>query len=127
MWKRWHKEYVGSLRERHVNVAGKQASCPRKGSAVIVQDKNKNRNVWKLGIVTDFIKGKDDVVREAKVRTAKGELERAVHLYPLELSCEAEKWKPNPEVPSFVPRPKKDAAAAANLRMQQHPQENMDE
>jgi hypothetical protein len=57
---------------------------PRKGSAVIIQDDNKNRKTWKLGIVVDMIKGKDDVVRGAKVKTANGVLERAIQqLYPL--------------------------------------------
>ena len=102
MWKRWSREYVRSLRERHVNVAGKQASSPRKGSAVIVQDESKNRNVWKLGIVTDLVKGKDDVVRGEKVRTAKGELERAIQrLYPLELSCEQKDGTLTPTCPSL--------------------------
>ena len=43
-WKRWTREYVRSLRERSVNGGGQQASVPRKGSAVIIQDDNKNRN-----------------------------------------------------------------------------------
>ncbi|CAB4009176.1 Hypothetical predicted protein [Paramuricea clavata] len=59
MWRRWSREYVRSLRERHVNARGKQASCPRKGSAVIIADESKNRNTWKLGIVSDLIKGKE--------------------------------------------------------------------
>ncbi len=29
MWKRWSREYIQSLRERHVNTAGKQAAAPR--------------------------------------------------------------------------------------------------
>ena len=56
MWKRWSREYVRSLRERHVNAGGKQALCPRKGSSVIIADENKNRNNWKLGIVSDLMK-----------------------------------------------------------------------
>ena len=38
MWKRWIREYVRSLCERHVDGGGQQASVPRKGSAVIIQD-----------------------------------------------------------------------------------------
>ena len=30
---------------------GKQASCPRRGSAVIMADESKNRNTWKLGSI----------------------------------------------------------------------------
>ena len=98
MWKRWTRENVRSLRERYVNGGSHQASVPRKGSAVIIQDDSKNRNTWKLGIVVDMIKGKDDVVRGAKVKTANGVLERATQqLYPLELTCDDNHFqKPNP-------------------------------
>lgn len=115
------REYVQSLRERHANAGGKQASRPRKGSAVIVQDENKNRNVWKLEIVSDLIKGKDGVIRGAIVKTAKGDLERAIQqLYPLKLSCDEQNFqKLNPSAPTFAPRATRDAAAAANLRIQQ--------
>jgi hypothetical protein len=68
------------------------------------------------------------VIRGAKVRTAKGNLERAIQqLYPLELSCEEEKWTPNPHAPSFAPWPNRDAAAAATLRMQQQVQSDSKE
>ena len=75
VWKRWSREYV---RELHVNAGGKQASCLRRGSAVIMADESKNRNTWKLGIVSDLINGKDNVLRGAKVRKANGVLERAI-------------------------------------------------
>ena len=128
MWKRWSREYVRGLRERHVNAGGKQASCPRKGSAIIIADESKNRNTWKLGIVSDHIKGKDDVIRGAKVRTANGELERAIQqLYPLELSIEEKNWEPNPSAHAFIPRPRRDAAVAAELRVQQHAQTDRDD
>ena len=94
MWNRWSREYVRSLRERHVNVAGKQAAAPRKGSVVIIKDESKNRNLWKLGIVTDLIKVKDGIVRGAKIKTPIGSLERAVqHLYPLELTCDESQFQ----------------------------------
>ena len=116
MWKRWTREYMCSLRERHRQGKGKQISYPKVGDAVIIKDEERNRNHWKMGIVEELIKGRDGVVRGAKVRTAKGKLERAIQqLYPLELSRE-EKWKPNPAAPSFEPQPKRDAAAAATLR-----------
>ena len=128
MWKRWSRKYVGSPRERHVNAGGKQASCPIKGSAVIITYENKNRNTWKLGTVSDLIKGKDDVARGAKIRTANGELERAIQqLYPLELSIGINNWKPNPSAPAFIPRLRRDAAVAAELRVQQHAQTDRDD
>jgi hypothetical protein len=126
MWKRWTREYVRSLRERHVNWGGQQASVPRKGSAVIIQDDNKNRKTWKLGIVVEVIKGNDEVVRGAKVKTTNGVLERAIQqLYPLELTCDEEHFpRPNPQAPPFVPRTRRDAAAAANLRIREQADED---
>ena len=127
MWKRWTGEYVRSLRERHVNGGGQQASVPRKGSAVIIQDDNKNRNRWKLGIVVDMIKGKDGVVRGAQVKTANGILERAIQqLYPLELTCDDNNFqKPNPQAPTFILRARRDAAAAVSLRIEQQGEEDI--
>ena len=45
--------------ERSFSGSVKQATVPRRGSVVIIQDESKNRNVWKLGIVTDLINGKN--------------------------------------------------------------------
>ena len=120
VWKRWSREYVKSLRERHVKGGGKQTITPRRGTAVIIKDEKKNRNTWKLGVVRETIKGKDGIVRGARVKTANGELERPIqHLYPLELTCEVENFKkPDPTAPTFVPRATRNAAAAARLRMQ---------
>jgi hypothetical protein len=38
MWKRWTREYVRSLRERHRQCSGNQTTHPKIGDAVIVQD-----------------------------------------------------------------------------------------
>ena len=120
MWKRWTKEYVRSLRERHRCEGGKQTVHPRVGDAVIIEDEDKNRNHWKLGIVESLIEGRDGVARGAKIKTAKGVLERAVNqLYPLELSREEKTWTPNCNAPAFQPRPKRDAAVAATVRIEQ--------
>ena len=87
MWKRWTAEYVRSLREIHRRAGGKQTHHPQVGDVVIIQDDKRNRNQWKLAIVTHLIKGRDDIVRAAKLKTSKEVLERAVqHLYPLELT-----------------------------------------
>ena len=119
MWKRWSREYVRSLRERHVNAGGKQASCPRKGSAVIIADENQNRSTWKLGIVSHLIKYVQQTVN-SKGRSIQ-------QLCPLELSIEEKNWEPNPSAPAFIPRPRKDAAVAAELRVQKHAQTDRDD
>ncbi|XP_028397203.1 uncharacterized protein LOC114521012 [Dendronephthya gigantea] len=120
MWRRWSREYIRSLRERHRQVSQKNTSHPKAGDAVIIQDEKKNRNLWKLGIVVELIRGRDGVVRAAKVRTTNGCLDRAIqHLFPMELSCDkVEPKKLDPTAPAFEPRPRRDAAAAANVRIQ---------
>ena len=88
---------------------------------VIIKDDDRNRNKWKLGIVEDLIAGRDGVVRVAKLRAGKTTLERAIQqLYPLELTCDRATVERlvqlNPGAPAF--RPRRDAAVAANLRIQ---------
>ena len=77
-------------------------------------------NTWKLGVVRETIKGKDGIVREARVKTANGELKSPIqHLYPLELTCDVQNFKKHdPTEPTFIPRATRDAAAAVRLRMQ---------
>ena len=129
MWRRWTREYVRSLREKHRQLSGKKISHPKTGDAVIVQDEEKNRNLWKMGVVVELIKGRDGMVRAAKVKTFKGYLERAIqHLYPLELSCDEYNTKKlDPNTPVFTPRSRRDAAAAANLRIQQSAEDDEEE
>ena len=124
MWLRWTKEYIRGLRERHCgNKTDGSKDCNlRVGEVVIIRGDEKNRNHWKLGIVQEFIKGKDGIIRGAKLRAGKSCLERPVqHLYPLELSCdkptEFERGRSvlNPEASAW--RPRRDAAVAAELRV----------
>ena len=79
-----------------------------------------------MGVVVELFNGRDGVVRGAKLRAGKAFLERPVqHLYPLELSCDrerraAEPASLNPEAPPY--RPRRDAAVAARLRIQDEAQ-----
>ena len=88
---------------------------------VALNNRTKSRNHWKLGIVANLIKGRDGVVRGAKVRTSKGSLERPIQqLYPLELrSVTRPNYVLNPEAPKFTARPKRNAALAAPARIQE--------
>ena len=125
VWNRWTREYIRSLREQHRRAGGEQTPYPSVGDVVIIKSEKKNRNTWKLGIVTELIKGRDGITRAAKLRVGTGNLERALqHLCPLELSCD---WQQPPQLdanaPTFQPRPKRDAAAAAEVRIQQTAEE----
>ena len=63
------------------------------GDVAVIKGEERNRNLWRLGIINELFKGKDRIVRAAKIRCGKSELERAVqHLYPMELHCD---WKYN--------------------------------
>lgn len=84
--------------------------------------------LWPLGIIENLIVGSDGVARGAKLRAGKSYVERAIKkLYPLELSCDrqlpASQAGMNPEAAPF--RPKRDAAVAARLRLQEITQEEV--
>ena len=121
LWSRWTREYLRGLRERHRFKNKDQASYPSKGDVVIIKSDEKNRALWKLGVVEELITGRDGVVRGAKLRSGKTQLERPVQqLYPMELSCDnpspATSVALNPSASVF--RPRRDAAAAARVRIQ---------
>ncbi|XP_028411542.1 uncharacterized protein LOC114534187 [Dendronephthya gigantea] len=122
LWGRWSQEYLRSLRERHRNLIGSKGDVPAVGDVVILKTDERNRGKWPLGIIEELIAGKDGIVRVAKVRAGKGQLERAVqHLFPLELSCDRKrKHNPtelNPEAEIF--RPKRQAAVDAGRRIRE--------
>ena len=99
---------------------GEQTLHPKIGDVIIIKGDAKNRNHWKLGVVEELIQGRDGITRGAKVRTSNGILERATqHLSPLELSCDRSlPVELNPTASEFMPRSRRDTAAAARLRIQ---------
>ena len=75
-----------------------------------------------MAIIKEIYPGKDGTIRGVKLKTANGFIERPVQLlYPLERECDnqptTEQPQLNPEAVQF--RPKRDAGAAAALRMRQ--------
>ena len=121
VWRRWSTEYLRSLRERHHHKLGK-TDPPKVGDVVLVKSDDKKRGKWPIGIVEELIVGKDKVVRGARLRSGKSYIERAIqHLYPLELSYVREPRPDetglNPEARPF--RPRRDAAVAAQHRIQE--------
>ena len=98
-----------SLRERH-NMEHKTKEMNVKlGDVVLIQDAERNREKWNMGIVFKLFQGRDGVVRAVGLRGGKAFLERAVqHLFPLELYCDQEQGvrEDPPEIPgqgSFAP------------------------
>ena len=93
---RFQNEYLATLREMHSYQTRKQNSSADVidvGDVVLVFDKDLPRTQWRLGLVTSLIKGSDDRVRAALVRTSNGRItSRAIsRLYPLEVSCNDKK------------------------------------
>lgn len=88
LWHGWTLEYLRGLRERHNLEHGGKLSAPTVGETVIIKSDVKNHGRWKMGVVEKVIPGVDGIVRLARVRVGKSEVERPVqHLLPLELSC----------------------------------------
>ncbi|XP_028407828.1 uncharacterized protein LOC114530405 [Dendronephthya gigantea] len=124
LWSRWTNEYVRSLRERH-NLKNKSKRLSLKvGDVVIIQSNQRNRGKWNIGIVVKLIKGRDGVIRAARLRAGKSYIERAVQqLCPMELSCDEVVAKGhveqseslNPQAKEFAP--KRAAAKEANERI----------
>ena len=86
---------------------------------MILKSEERNRNYRPLAIIEKLIVGCDGIVRAAKVQTRKTLLERAIqHLHPLELSRDRSKdaMRLSPTAPPF--RPRRVAAAAAELHIQ---------
>ena len=123
LWRWWTGEYLRSLCERHRLKHGDKKYTLAVGDVVIIQSPERNRNCWPLGIVEQLIEGRDGVVRGARLRAGRSHLECPIqHLYPLELLCDKENVQRNmtpldPTAPVF--RPRRDAAVAASLRMQE--------
>ena len=87
-WRRWQREYVTALRERH-NMQYKFKSVNiNVGHVVMIKDESKKRGKWKIGIISELFQGKDDQIRGARVKKPRGNLDRPIQLlYLLELHC----------------------------------------
>lgn len=83
-------QYLLSLRERYRN-SPKQArvrsqESPNVGDIVQIKGEAKNREGWKVGNISELIKGKDGLCRIAKVKVGDKVFTRSLaHLYPLEV------------------------------------------
>jgi hypothetical protein len=117
MWKRWSSEYVRALRERHGQLTGKKSEI-NVGDVMLLQGEEKNRGLWKMGVVEKLIAGKDGVVLGAILKTGHGRKERSLqHLYPLELPSATTKSQQskalNPKAKAFEPRKSRAAKTRA--------------
>ena len=81
----WRHEYLTSLREYH-RISGMNRQQIKPGDIVLVHD-DTPRITWKLAVIKELMKGKDGLVRAAKIRTLQGRTNRPIaRLIPLEVS-----------------------------------------
>ena len=66
-WNRWRREYLADLREVH-RIKNKEPVEVKLGDIVLIQDDNAKRGMWKMGIIEEIIKGKDQQISGGKAR-----------------------------------------------------------
>lgn len=81
--KRFRSEYMSQLVHRKGSIATRPIEL---GELVLVSNENQKRTLWPVAKAIKIYPGKDGVIRVARVKTSKGELERDVKvLVPLEI------------------------------------------
>ena len=84
-WVRWKQEYLTSLREFH-QTTGRNDQNVNVGDVVLVHD-DTPRLHWKLAVIKEVVKGKDELIRSAVIRTTNGVTNRPItKLYPMEIT-----------------------------------------
>ena len=87
--KRWHSEYLLSLREKHYNQCAENPSHHlRVGQLVMVKHDNIHRIEWPLGVITAIYPDERGVIQTVEVEECGQRSIRSVtFLVPLELDC----------------------------------------
>lgn len=75
-WMRWSKEYV--LEQQRRNKWAKLSKSIEVGNLVFIKDELAPPCYWMMGRVIEVHKGKDNLVRSAKLKTARGEFTRPI-------------------------------------------------
>ena len=63
--RRWQRECVTALRERHNMQHNSKALKINVGDVVIIKDEIKKRGKWKIGIISELFQDKDDQIQDA--------------------------------------------------------------
>ena len=87
--KRWHSEYLLSLREKHNNVCAEDPTHHLSvGQLVMVHHENVHRIEWPLGVITAVYPDALGIIRTAEVEECGKRSHRPIsYLVPLELDC----------------------------------------
>ena len=84
---RWKHEYLTELREYHKCKSKAPSSQVRVGDVVLVEEKGIPRVKWRLGVVDNLIKSKDDFVRGCKLRIYDGKGKCIILQRPINQIC----------------------------------------
>ena len=88
VWRLWEREYMTASRERHNMTQKTKVVKIDIGDVVMMKGEDKRRGKWKIGIVKELYRGKDQEIRSVQIKTAKGCLEQPIQLLcPLEFHC----------------------------------------
>ena len=90
--KRWHNQYLISLREKHYNQCAENPSHHlRIGQLVMVKHDNIHRIEWPLGVITAVYPDERGVIRTAELEECgRTSIHSVTFLVPLELDCHRE-------------------------------------
>jgi len=87
IWNQWRNNYLMDLR-RFAMQNPRKTRLIKEGDVVLIKDAFQPRLLWKHGIVTKLIQGRDKKVRLVDLKTSKGFTNRSIQcLYPTELNC----------------------------------------
>ena len=100
LWKRWQREYLTALRERHSLVHKTTKDQVKVGGTVIVRTDDKNRGKWSLALVQELYHDPDGHTRAVLLKTKNGNIERPVQ--PTSLNYRYEKRSISRESIRFV-------------------------
>ena len=118
-WKLWRNAYLQSLREQGKWCHPKKGKLalvePKLGEIVLIKDPKQPRSLWRLGQIVELKRSRDNRVRTAVVRSAKGTLfTRSISLlFPLEVGLEDTSEEPVTKPSAELPKRKLPKRAAA--------------
>ena len=91
----WKKEYLHQILGSQGEVWKSAPNPLKEGEVVLVADDREKRLNWKMGVVRQLIRGRDERCRAAAVQVKSGLLRRPIRkLYKLELCTEADNLPP---------------------------------
>ena len=67
LWRRLRSEYLNVLRERHNTIHQVKELEVKPGDVAMIRGEEKNRGMWKIGVVESLITGREGVTHAVKL------------------------------------------------------------